>query len=189
MKKLLTLACTALVTLPAHAGGDYANEIALVESWLAAQRASDNVPGLSVAVVHDQELAWSGGFGFADIEEKQPAGADTIYGICSSSTLFTGVAVMQLRDAGTCGLDDPLSELLPWYDLEQAFEGSPETTLRATLTHSAGLPRESDYPYWSPPDFIFPSSEEIRQNLDEQATIYPADRYFQYSNLGLSLAV
>ena len=188
MKKLLTLACTALVTLPAHAGGDYANEIALVESWLAAQRAYDNVPGLSVAVVHDQELAWSGGFGLADIEEKLPAEANTIYGICSISKLFTGVAVMQLRDAGKFGLDDALSELLPWYDLEQAFEGSPETTLRATLTHSAGLPRESDYPSWSPPDFIFPSSEEIRKMLDEQTTIYPADRYFQYSNLGLSLA-
>ena len=41
--------------------------MALVESWLAAQRAYDNVPGLSAAIVHGQDLAWSGGFGLADV--------------------------------------------------------------------------------------------------------------------------
>ena len=187
-KKLTTILLTLAVTSTLQAAESYENELALVESWLKAQRAYDNVPGLSAAIVHDQELAWSGGFGHADINTRQAAKADTIYGICSISKLFTGVAVMQLRDQGKFELDAPLSELLPWYNLEQSFEGSPATTLRATLTHSAGLPRESDYPYWMPPDFKFPSSEEIRKKLGEQATIYPADRYYQYSNLGLSLA-
>ena len=187
MKKLLTVILTAFVSTSASAG-DYANELALVENWLASQRAYDNVPGLSAAIVHDQELAWSGGFGLADIAGKQAAEADTIYGICSISKLFTGVAVMQLRDQGKFDLDDPLSELLPWFNLEQAHDDSPEITLRAVLSHSAGLPRESDYPYWMGPDFDFPSSEKIRNKLAEQATLYPADRYFQYSNLGLSLA-
>lgn len=187
MKKLLTIALTTLVSTSA-AAGEYVNELALVESWLASQRAYDNVPGLSAAIVHDQELAWSGGFGLADIAGEKAAEADTIYGICSISKLFTGVAVMQLRDQGKFGLDDPLAELLPWFKLEQAHDGSPEITLRAVLTHSAGLPRESDYPYWMGPDFDFPSSEKIREKLGEQATLYPADRYFQYSNLGLSLA-
>lgn len=187
MKKLLTVILTAFVSTSASAG-DYANELALVENWLASQRAYDNVPGLSAAIVHDQELAWSGGFGLADIAGKQAAEADTIYGICSISKLFTGVAVMQLRDQGKFDLDDPLSELLPWFNLEQAHDDSPAITLRAVLSHSAGLPRESDYPYWMGPDFDFPSSEKIRNKLAEQATLYPADRYFQYSNLGLSLA-
>lgn len=187
MKKLLTIALSALVSTSA-AAADYANELALVESWLASQRAYDNVPGLSAAIVNDQELAWSGGFGLADIAGEQAADADTIYGICSISKLFTGVAVMQLRDQGKFDLDDPFAELLPWFKLEQAHDGSPEITLRGVLTHSAGLPRESDYPYWMGPDFDFPSSEEIRKKLGEQTTLYPADRYFQYSNLGLSLA-
>ncbi|MEE4216349.1 MAG: serine hydrolase [Xanthomonadales bacterium] len=187
MKKLLTIALTALVSTSA-AAAEYVNELALVESWLASQRAYDNVPGLSAAIVHDQELAWSGGFGLADIAGERAAEADTIYGICSISKLFTGVAVMQLRDQGKFDLDDPLAELLPWFNLVQAHDGSPEITLRAVLTHSAGLPRESDYPYWMGPDFDFPSSEKIRERLGQQATLYPADRYFQYSNLGLSLA-
>lgn len=188
MNKLLTFALAASLSTAAAAGDDLNNELDLVETWLSAQRAYDNVPGLSASIVHDQELTWSGGFGLADIENERPARADTIYGICSISKLFTGIAAMQLRDQGAYRLDDSISALLPWFDLEQAHEGSPEITLRAVLTHSAGLPRESDYSYWMGPDFNFPTRQAIREKLGEQATLYPAERYFQYSNLGLTLA-
>jgi CubicO group peptidase (beta-lactamase class C family) len=164
-----------------------ANELALIESWLEGQRAYDRVPALSVAIVHDQDLLWSGASGYADVERKEPAAADTIYGICSISKLFTGIAVMQLRDQGKVRLDDPVSGLLPWFNLEQVHEGSPEITLEAMLTHSAGLPRESDSPYWNGPDFPFPTQSAIREKLGSQSTLYPASRYFQYSNLGLTL--
>jgi len=188
MKTFLTFCLTILVGIPAQAGQKYENEFALVESWIASQRMYDNVPGLSLAVTMDQELAWSGGFGNADINLKTPAKADTIYGICSISKLFTGIAVMQLRDQGKFDLDDPLSKLLPWFNLKQEHENSPQATLRAVLTHSSGLPRESDYPYWEAPDFIFPTREAVREKLGQQGTLYPADRYYQYSNLGLTLA-
>jgi len=163
------------------------NELALIEGWLDGQRAYDRLPGLSAAIVHDQKLLWSGASGYADIERKEPATADTIYGICSISKLFTGIAVMQLRDQGKVRLDDPVSKLLPWFNLEQAHDGSPTITLEGMLTHSAGLPRESESPYWSGPDFPFPTQSEIREKLGSQSTLYPASRYFQYSNLGLSL--
>jgi CubicO group peptidase (beta-lactamase class C family) len=164
-----------------------ANELALIESWLAGQRAYDRIPGVSAAIVHDQELLWSGASGWADIEQKKPARADTIYGICSISKLFTGIAAMQLRDQGQVRLDDPVSRWLPWFNLEQAHDGSPAITLESILTHSAGLPRESDSPYWTGPDFPFPSQSEIRERLGSQSSLYPASQYFQYSNLGLTL--
>ena len=185
MKKLLLTPFLLLLSLPAQAAED---AFALIDAWLSSQRLYDRVPGLSAAVVQDGKTTWSAGYGLADLERSAPAREDTIYGICSISKLFTGIAVMQLRDAGRFELDDPLTELLPWFGLTQAFDGSPEPTLRATLTHSAGLPRESDFPYWMPPDFDFPSYAEIRERLASQATIYPAERYFQYSNLGLTLA-
>lgn len=185
---IATLIFSQLTSIGAHAKEDRTNALALAESWLDAQRAYDRVPGLSAAIVHDQELLWSGASGFENLENKQPAKVDTIYGICSISKLFTGIAVMQMRDEGKLSLDEPVANLLPWYNLEQTHEDSPEVTLQAILTHSAGLPREADAPYWVGPDFPFPSREEIRQLMGNQNTLYPADRYYQYSNLGLSLA-
>jgi CubicO group peptidase (beta-lactamase class C family) len=160
----------------------------LLEIWAEAQRDYEDVPGLSLAVVHDQEIIWSGGYGYADRERAVPATSNTIYSICSISKLFTSIGVMQLRDQGKLHLDDPVSEHLPWFDIQEAYPEAPPITVQSLLTHSSGLPRESDYPYWTGPEFAFPSREQIIEKLSSQETLYPAETYFQYSNLGLTLA-
>ena len=141
-----------------------------------------------MAIVHDQDLIWSRAWGSADLEANKPAEPDTIYSICSISKLFTSVAVMQLRDEGKLKLDDPVEKHLPWFDLKKTFPDSPPITIEGLLTHSSGLPRESDHPYWTGPDFPFPTREQIIERLSNQETLYPAETYFQYSNLGLTLA-
>jgi CubicO group peptidase (beta-lactamase class C family) len=159
----------------------------LVEVWLAAQRDYHDIPGISAGVVYDQDLIWSEGFGYANLESRTPATPSTMYSICSISKLFTSVSVMQLRDMGKFRLDDEVGSLLPWFDLEQSYTGGAPITLEGILTHSAGLPRESDYPYWSDP-FDFPTHDAVVARLSSQETLYPAWKYFQYSNLGLTLA-
>src|SRR5687768_10549427 len=89
----------------------------LAEVWLEAQRDYEQIPGISAAIVHDQTVVWSGGFGFADLSAKTPATPQTMYSICSISKLFTSIAVMQLRDAGKLRLDDPVSTRLPWFKI------------------------------------------------------------------------
>jgi CubicO group peptidase (beta-lactamase class C family) len=162
--------------------------IELMKVWLEAQRDYLEIPGISVAVVHDQELIWSGGFGYADQERKVPATPGTIYSICSISKLFTSVGVMQLRDAGKLRLDDPIARHLDWFRIRRTDSLAPEITVEGILTHSSGLPRESAHPYWTGPDFVFPSREQIIERISSQETLYPAETYFQYSNLGLTLA-
>ena len=60
--------------------------------------------------------------------------------------------------------------------------------MRVCSRTSAGVPRESDHPYWTGPDFPFPTRDEIIDRLSNQNTLYPASTYYQYSNLGLTLA-
>jgi CubicO group peptidase (beta-lactamase class C family) len=162
--------------------------VALLETWLEAQRDFGQIPGLSAAVVHDQELVWSGGIGLADRERGVAATASTVYGICSISKLFTSIGVMQLRDAGRLRLDDPVGRHLPWFDIRQPHVDGPPVDVVGLLTHSAGLPRESDHAYWTGPDFVFPTREQIVERLSKQETLYPAHTYFQYSNLGMAVA-
>jgi CubicO group peptidase (beta-lactamase class C family) len=94
---------------------------------------------------------------------------------------------MKLYDEGRIRLDDQVGDLLPWYDLEQKYPESGPITIRSLLTHSSGLPRESAHPYWTGPDFPFPTSQEIEAELGTQKTLYPSSTYFQYSNLGMTL--
>ena len=166
---------------------DFTEAITLIELWLEAQRSYDNLPGISAAVVKNQKLVWSGGFGFADLENQNPTTALTKYSICSISKLFTAIAIMRLYDDGKLRLDDKISDLLPWFTIKQQFTESGPIDVRSLLTHSSGLPRESNHSYWTGPEFPFPDLEEIRTGLKQQLTLYPASSYFQYSNLGLTL--
>ncbi|NGX15813.1 serine hydrolase domain-containing protein [Wenzhouxiangella sp. XN24] len=161
--------------------------VQLWAEWVEYQASTSRVPGVSYGIVHDQELVASGAFGEANPATGAPATPDTLYSICSISKLFTSVALMQQRDAGLLRLDDPVAQHLDWFNIEDAHPADEPVTIRGLLTHSAGLPRESDFPYWTDPDYPFPTSDEIRARLGAQQTLYPSARYFQYSNLGLSL--
>ncbi|MDE2784753.1 MAG: serine hydrolase [Gemmatimonadota bacterium] len=160
----------------------------LFEVWLDARMDYEKIPAVSVGLVHDQDLVWAKGYGHAHPESDVEATPSTMYSICSISKLFTSIGVMQQRDAEKLRLDDPVSKILPWYDLEQAYPGGPPVRVEGILTHSSGLPRESAHPYWTGPEFPFPTREEIIDGLASQETLYPGERYFQYSNLGMALA-
>ena len=166
---------------------DYTEAFKLVEVWLEAQKDFEQLPGLTAIVIEDQEVLWSGAFGLSNVEKNIKAEASTLCSICSISKLFTSVAIMKLYDEGELRLDDRVSDLLPFYNLEQKYPESGPITVRTLLTHSSGLPREAGYPYWTGPDFPFPTKEQIDSKLIEQKTLYPSSTYFQYSNLGLTL--
>lgn len=161
--------------------------LTFLEMWLDGQRAYEQIPGVSVAVVHDQQLLWAAGLGLADRERHVAATPATVYSICSISKLFTSVAVMQLRDEGRLRLDDPVELHLPWFAVRQMYPESAPITIESLLTHSAGFQEDPSIPYWSGA-FDFPSREQIRASLPTEQTLYPAQRYYEYSNLGLILA-
>jgi CubicO group peptidase (beta-lactamase class C family) len=157
------------------------------EAWVDAHVVNGEVPSVAVAVVHDQTLVWSRAFGVADIDARIPATTDTRYRIGSITKLFTATAVLQLRDAGALRLDDPVTRHVPWFQMPRdASLGSGEVTVRHLLTHTAGLPRESAFPYWT--DFRFPSTDALRAALAKQTAIFPLDSQWKYSNLAFALA-
>jgi CubicO group peptidase (beta-lactamase class C family) len=159
---------------------------ALLDRWLDAQRAYQQIPSLAGAVVHDQTVIWQGASGWADRDRRIAATPATLYSICSISKLFTSIAVMQERDAGRLRLDDPVSRHLPWFGLKRQ-EGEGEVVIEGLLTHASGLPRESDHAYWTG-DFAFPTRDEIVARIKSQEPLYAPERRFQYSNLGITLA-
>jgi len=166
----------------------YQDAVRLIDAWLDAQQAYDRVPGMSVAVVHGQELILSKGYGSTDAAGKVPATPRSIYSICSITKLFTTMGVMQLVENGKLNLDDDIKKHLTWFTIQESESGSEPISIRSLLTHSSGLPREADFPSWSGPDFAFPNTEQFRAKLPTQKALYRPSDHYQYSNLGMTLA-
>lgn len=162
--------------------------LAIIDAWIDGLRAYEDVPSISVGLVLDQEQLFAKGYGYANLRRKVPADADTIYSVCSISKLFTSMGIMQMRDAGKLDLRDPVAQHLDWFAMNEVHSESGPARIQGLLTHSSGLPREVDFPYWVSAPFPFPERDAMIEQIKTQQTLYPADTLFQYSNLGLTLA-
>lgn len=164
---------------------EVSSSIQLVETWIKSEIEYNNLPGLSVGIVYDQDLIWSKGFGFADVDKKTPMTPKTIFRIASVTKLFTCTAIMQLRDQGKLQLDDPVEKYLSWFKIRNRFPDAPTITIRQLMTHTSGLPREAAFPYWT--DHKFPTLDQIMETLPQQETTYPSETKWKYSNLGMAI--
>ena len=157
----------------------------LFSAWMEGQIAYRGLPGIAVGVVHDQQLVWSTGFGFADLKAKLPMTPQTKFRMASHSKLFTAIAIMQLREEGKLRLDDPVVAYLPWFKAKPAGEDDGPVTIEQLLSHSSGLQREAG-DHWE--SFAFPTEDELRAlYADRQAAFAPSVRW-KYSNLAYAVA-
>jgi CubicO group peptidase (beta-lactamase class C family) len=189
-RHILSTALALSLSVPAHAQDAQSQakldaKLRAAEKWLDVYLEQEAVPGASVAIVHDQKIIWSKGFGYANLAGKVPATPQTRYSICSVSKLFTAIAAMQLRDQGKLDIDKPVGDYLSWYNIHDVEKPDGPVTARAIMSHVSGLPRESDTPYWSTASF--PDLDTVKKRLSEQTNLYRAYDYLQYSNLGLTL--
>src|SRR5215510_16384185 len=142
---------------------------------------------MSIVIVHDQDVLLAKGFGYADLEKKIPADPQTVYRIGSVTKAFTALMLMQLRDAGKLGLDDPIEKYLPEFKIKSRFADARPVTFRQVASHFSGLPREAPLPYTYQVVTVFPRTEELIASLASTELIGPADTKFQYSNLGFNI--
>jgi D-alanyl-D-alanine carboxypeptidase len=94
---------------------------------------SAQIPGCSVAVVNSADIVWSRGFGLADLRQRSPATAGTVYHLFSGTKLFTAVAVLQLAERGLLDIEEPVTCYLPEYS------ALSEVRLIHLLSHRSGL--------------------------------------------------
>src|SRR5215210_4723178 len=71
---------------------------------------TDNVPGLSVAVVKGDRIVWERGFGFADLANSTPATPASSYLWFSMTKIVTATAVVRLAEGADLDLDAPADE-------------------------------------------------------------------------------
>jgi CubicO group peptidase (beta-lactamase class C family) len=162
----------------------YAQVAAQLQKLSQYEVSEKRLPGLSLALVDDQQIVWAQGFGFADPDKKSAATAETVYRVGSVSKLFSDIAIMQLLERGQLDLDAPVTKYLPDFHPKNPF-GTP-ITLRELMSHRAGLVREP--PVGSYFDSTEPSLAEVVKSLNSTELVYAPGTHTKYSNAGDTVA-
>ena len=156
---------------------------------LYRQRLSEaGIVGSSLVLVREGAVAARAMEGYQDLQTKQPVDEHTIYHWASVTKTFTGVAIMQLRDRGLIGLDDPVVKYVPELRRVHNPHGDiSQVTVRHLMSHSGGFragtwPWGGDEPWhpfepteWAQVVAMFPYT---------QVLFKPGTRY-SYSNPGV----
>ncbi len=145
--------------------------------WVEQIRNEWNVPGVAIAVIKDDEVILSEGFGLRNVKEGLPVTPDTLFPIGSSTKAFTAMVVAQLVDQGKLDWDTPVRDYLPEFKMADSF-ASERITLRDMLCHRSGLPRHDLM--WYNADF---SREEIIARVRHLELSKEFRTTWQYQNI------
>ncbi len=153
--------------------------LTLLIERLEQQRQTLHVPGMAIAVVKDDEIVLTHGFGVANIEEEIPVTPETIFAVGSTTKAFTSALVGMLVDEGRMSWDDPVSKYLPYFQMNvESEDENAEVTLRDVLSHRTGHTRMG---------ILFASGQIPREEVLADATkaepYVPFREKFYYSNV------
>jgi CubicO group peptidase (beta-lactamase class C family) len=122
------------------------NEYTRQKMTLGERMAYYKVPGFSIALVDQCELAWAKGYGVMEVGKTDQVTADTIFQAASISKPVSAMVALHLVEAGLLNLDgDVNDELRSWKIPSSKFtrlrsDGTqPRVTLRGLLSHNAGI--------------------------------------------------
>jgi CubicO group peptidase (beta-lactamase class C family) len=164
--------------------GDTQGAVTQLQAFIEHEMKAQRLAGMSIALVEDQRVLWTQGYGWADTQNKQPATPQTLYRVGSISKLFTATALMQMVEAGQVKLDAPVQAVLPQFQMRSRFGPASAITPRQLLTHHAGLPRDVGHGMWTADPARFTA---VTTAMAQQDAAYPPQTVFSYSNLGFDV--
>lgn len=140
MARLLAL-LVALLAAPAALAQAAPKDVDFtpVEAVAKQELADANVPGAVVVAVRGDRVVYAKGFGVASVEGADPVTPDHLFRAGSTTKVFVGMVLVKLAEAGKLKLAEPVGTLIDGLPPEIAA-----LTPHQLLTHTAGLPDESD---------------------------------------------
>jgi len=155
-----------------------------LDGMMPAQLEREDIAGAVVSVVKDGKLLFAKGYGYSDIEKRQPVTADaTLFRPGSISKLFTWTSIMQLVEQGKLDLDKDVNGYID-FTIEPAY-GKP-ITLRDIMTHTSGFEETARDLFVADAQHLTPLDQYLKQHLPQR--IFPPFTIPAYSNYATALA-
>jgi CubicO group peptidase (beta-lactamase class C family)/tetratricopeptide (TPR) repeat protein len=166
----LLLACTA----PVHASP------AGFDAFVLREMVARKIPGLSIGYTQDGKT-WARGYGYADVENRTPATAQSSYRMASVTKPMTAAAVLRLVEQGRIDLDAPIQSYVPYFPRK-----AQPVTVRQLLGHLGGIDAYRDAR----------KEQHFKEHMDTRAAIdvfsqfdlvAPPGTRFRYTSYGYNL--
>ncbi|MCK8464167.1 beta-lactamase family protein [Aliiroseovarius sp. S1339] len=159
-----------------------------LKAWLDSIVSSQAATAISISVIQNGDVALEMASGTANPFRTQQATPQTRYHVWSVTKLATALTILTLAEDRELDLDLPVTEILPWLDLDEAAEN--RITTRDLLRHRSGLLDTVPAVFgWLQYDENLPNQTEfLRQKMPAYRDLgfQPGDDR-SYSNLGYML--
>lgn len=180
MKFIYTLAF--LVCTQLSFGQQTSEKLKDLDRKINALIAQHKAVGLAVAIVKDDKVIYSKGFGYRDLNRKLPVNKNTIFHIASMTKAFTGSLLGILEEEGKLSLKDKPAKHVPNF---QFYNDKMDEliTIEDLLSHRSGIGSHGSS------IVMFPENDKLKtvqrlKYLKPQAEIKNS---WVYSNIGYTL--
>lgn len=149
-----------------------------------------NVPGVSIAVIHNGKIEWARGFGVRN-RDGAPVNAETMFQAGSISKPVAAMAALRLVQEGKMTLDADINAYLTsWKFPSDPVSGGKLINLRELLTHTAGTTVHGFPGYASTdlvPTLVQVLNGEKPANTPSIRSEQPPMKEFKYSGGGYTI--
>lgn len=103
------------------------------------------IPGLSIVIINNNQLAYHEVFGVTNADTKEPVTKQSMFEGASLSKPIFAYFVLKMAEEGTIDLDKPLYEYLPHPGIAAASQEDYKLiTARMVLSHQTGFPNHAN---------------------------------------------
>jgi len=111
---------------------------ASLDAYIAKAVRDWEVPGLAIAVVRNDSVLATRGYGVRELGKPEPVDENTVFSIASLTKSFTATAAAMLVDDGKLQWDAPARRYLPSLAFRDPYL-TEQVTVRDLLSHRTGL--------------------------------------------------
>lgn len=164
---------------------DLQEQKAFIDGIMKTHMISNHIAGATFSLVKDGEIFFAKGYGYADVEKRQPiAAGQSLFRPGSVSKLFTWTAVMQLLEQGKLDLDADVNTYLEDIKIPDTYP--QPVTLKHLLTHTPGFEDVWTGMMARTAEDLVPLGEFLAGNMPKR--VFPPGEITAYSNYGSALA-
>lgn len=149
----------------------------------------ENIPGALISIVRSDSIIYTGGVGYANVEDSIPVSDQHLFRLGSISKTMTSLALLKLVDENKLDLETPVLDIDPNLQIKNKWRDTDPVTVEHVLEHTSGFDDMHAHAIYNTTDDVAPSCERMLESHKNSLTSRwrPGTR-FAYSNPGYVLA-